>query len=198
MRLLLSAAALVLLAAPLGAASESADPTRVPAGRYTVDPTHATVLAKVSHLGFSDTTVRLDSVSGSVTYDPARPEAASAEIAIALGTLNSGLALRDEHLRGPNWFDVAGHPNATFVSRSMQRTTGNNGTMTGDLTFRGVTRPVTLAVKFNGFGTGMDRKPRIGLSATGTVKRSDFGMTSFMGPVADEVRLEIEAEFAGN
>ncbi|MDE2596637.1 MAG: YceI family protein [Sphingomonadales bacterium] len=197
MRKSIIAGTMLLVAAPLLAASETKDPAAVAAGTYTVDGSHATVLAKVVHLGFSTTTVRFDQVSGTLTYDPAKAEAAAASITVATGSLNSGFAARDEHLKGPGFFNAAAFPNATFASTRLVKTGADTADLPGQLTLLGVTKPLTLHVKFNGFGKGMDGKTRVGFSATGAIKRSDFGMKTFLGPVADDVALEIDAEFAG-
>lgn len=189
-------AALSALAAPLGAVKETADPAAVSAGTYVVDNTHATVLAKIGHLGFSINTVRFDTVNGTVSYDPAKPEASSADITIDTTTLNSGFGKRDEHLKGAQFFNVAAFPNATFKADKLVKTGADTADLPGQLTLLGVTRPVTLKVKFNGFGKGMDGQPRIGFAATAQLKRSDFGMKAFVPAVADEVAIEVDLELS--
>jgi polyisoprenoid-binding protein YceI len=190
--------ALLLLAVPLGAVSETSDPGTVPAGSYAIDNTHATVLAKANHLGFTQTTVRFDAISGSLSWDPARPEASSADISVDTAGLLSGFAPRDGHLKGANWLNVDGFPKATFKATRLEKTGANTANLPGELTLLGITRPLVLAVRFNGFGKGMDGKPRLGFTGTGTVKRSDYGMKGLLGPIADEVAIEVEAEFAQN
>lgn len=195
---LLIAPALVLaaLAAPIGAAPESVDPAVVPAGTYAVDNTHAAVLAQISHMGFSTNTVRFDSINGTVRYDPARPEASSADITIDTAPLYSGNVARDEHLRGAMFFNTAAFPKATFKADKLVRTGGASADLPGQLTLLGVTRPVTLKVRFNGVGKGMDGQPRIGFAATAAIKRSDFGMKAFIPAVGDDVALQIDLELA--
>lgn len=193
---LLLIAPVAVLAAPLGAVKETADPAAVPAGTYTVDNTHATVLGKTMHLGFSVNTVRFDTINGSVTYDPAKPEASTADITIDTTTLNSGFTPRDNHLKGAQFFNVAAFPNATFKADKLVKTGADTADLPGQLTLLGVTRPVTLKVKFNGFGKGMDGQPRIGFAATGAIKRSDFGMKAFVPAVGDDIALEVDLELA--
>lgn len=194
--LIAPAIAIAALAAPLGAAKETADPAAVQAGTYAVDNTHATVLAKVSHLGFSTNTVRFDTINGTVTYDPAKPEASKTDITIDTTTLNSGFGKRDEHLKGAQFFNVAAFPSATFKADKLVKTGADTADLPGQLTLLGVTKPVTLKVKFNGFGKGMDGAPRIGFAATGAIKRSDFGMKAFIPAVGDDVALAVDLELA--
>ncbi|NBC38184.1 polyisoprenoid-binding protein [Novosphingobium sp. FSY-8] len=181
-------------APPFGATT--VDPRAATAGTYSVDPTHATVLAQVKHLGFSTTYIRFDGLSGSITYDPKSPATSTANITIDAKGLESGFALRNEHLRGEAWFNVAAHPNILFKSSKLIVTGKRTARLSGELTMLGVTKPVSLNVTFNGYGMGMDKAPRVGLTASTTIRRSDFGMKTFMGPVSDEVRIEIEAEFS--
>lgn len=189
-------APLAVLAAPLGAVKETADPAAVPAGTYVVDNTHATVLGKTMHLGFSTNTIRFDTINGSVTYDPAKPEASTADITIDTTTLNSGFTPRDNHLKGAQFFNVAAFPNASFKADKLVKTGTDTADLPGQLTLLGVTKPVTLKVKFNGFGKGMDGQPRIGFAATGAIKRSDFGMKAFVPAVGDDIALEVDLELA--
>lgn len=194
--LIAPALALTALAMPAGAARETADPAAVTAGTYVVDNTHATVLAQVSHFGFSTNTVRFDGVNGTVSYDPAKPEASKADITIDTTSLNSGFGKRDEHLKGAQFFNVAAFPSATFKADKLVKTGADTADLPGQLTLLGVTRPVTLKVKFNGFGKGMDGQPRIGFAATGAIKRSDFGMKAFIPAVGDDVALQVDLELA--
>lgn len=194
--LIAPAIAIAALAAPLGAAKETADPAAVQAGTYVVDNTHATVLAQVSHFGFSTNTVRFDTINGTVTYDPAKPEASRTDITIDTTTLNSGFGKRDEHLKSAAFFNVAAFPSATFKADKLVKTGADTADLPGQLTLLGVTRPVTLKVKFNGFGKGMDGQPRIGFAATGAILRSDFGMKAFIPAVGDDVALSVDLELA--
>lgn len=185
-----------LVAAPLGAAMDSTDPAAVGAGTYLVDNSHAAVLAQVNHMGFSTNTVRFDSINGTVSYDPAKPDMSSADITIDTGSLNSGFAARDEHLKGAMFFNTTAFPKATFKGVHLMKTGANTGEYHGNLTLLGVTRPVALKVKFNGYGKGMDGQPRIGFSATAQLKRSDFGMKAFIPAVGDDVALQIDLELS--
>ena len=144
----------------------------------------------------STNTVRFDNVSGSVSYDPAKPAASTADITIDTTTLNSGFGKRDDHLKSKDFFNVAAFPTASFKASTLVKTGADTADLPGQLTLLGVTKPVTLKVKFNGFGKGMDGAPRIGFAATGAIKRSDFGMKTFIPAVGDDVALEIDLELA--
>lgn len=175
---------------------ESSDPLAVPAGNYAIDPSHTSAAASVVHMGFSKTTVSFGKVSGTYTYDPAKPEASTLEVSIDAGSLNSGWAARDAHLKSPEFFNVAAFPNVTFKSDKLEKTGANTANVAGNLTLLGVTKPVTLAVTFNGVGKGMDGIVRTGFAAITSFKRSEFGMKTFLPAVGDDVSIVIEAEFA--
>lgn len=179
---------------PRGATSK--DPATVPAGRYELDGTHSQVIASVDHMGFSSTLVYFKTVSGSLNYDPAKPEASTVDVSINPASLDTGHAERDDRLRGPMFFDVAQFPAATYKGTSLRKIDANHATVNGVLTLHGVSKPVALDVTFNGVGKGMMGDARIGLSARATFKRSDFGMSGFSPVVGDTVNLVIEIEAA--
>lgn len=196
---LAAAAALTLSFAPAAfsqaPAPASANPAAAPAGTYKLDPRHASLAAKVSHLGFSNYTMLLRGLDGELTYNPKRPTASKLNVRVDPRSVDTGLPDFDKEIgEDPRFF--AGQP-ITFVSRSLQQTGQNRGRLTGDLTFRGVTKPVTLDVTMVGAGQHpMNKKPVMGFSATGSIKRSDFGFTHLSPMIGDEVQLQIEAEFA--
>ena len=185
------------LAAVAVAAPQSRDPAQVPAGEYVLDARHASLTAKVAHLGgFSNYAMRFDKLEGGFAWDPANPAAARASIRVDPASIHTGLPSFDRDLAGPRWFDAAGHPAITFVSTRMEPGPDGRGTVTGDLTFLGVTRPVTLDVVFNGVGPGMmGTGTRLGFSGTGEIKRSDFGLTTSSNSAGDAVKLDFEVEF---
>lgn len=178
----------------------SMNPAEAPAGAYTLDPSHTSVTWRVNHLGVSWYTARFDTVSGDLTYDPVDPTRSSVRVAIQVGSVSTGL--RDQ--QGQLAFDKkvgealgsVAHPTARFVSTGLTRTGAATGAMTGDLTLNGITKPVTLNVVFGGSRTHpFNNKPLVGFSATGSFKRSDFGINNWAPAVGDEVRLQIETEF---
>lgn len=193
---LAAAAALSLLAAPTAfgqARNLSKDPAAAPAGTYKLDARHASLAAKVSHFGFSDYTFLIRGLEGEFTYDPKAPTASKLTVKVDPKSVDTGLPNFDKEIgEDPRFF--AGQP-ITFVSKSLTAAGDNKGKLVGDLTFRGVTKPVTLDVTFNGSANDMRGRPTMGFSATGVIKRSEFGFTHLAGMVGDEVELQIEAEF---
>lgn len=187
---------LALLSANAAAAGvESGDPKAVPAGQYALDPSHVGVAASVNHLGFSDTVVRFEKVSGTITYDPSKPASSSAEITIDAGSLNSSWLIRDNDLKGAKFFNAAQFPTIAFRSTALKPTGATTAELPGEVTLLGVTRPITLSVTFKGVGKGFDPSTRIGFAASTKIKRSDFGMKAFLPMVGDDVTITINAEF---
>lgn len=195
--------------APAAPAATAPKPPKadIPAGDYTLDKTHATLTFKVSHLGFSNYTASFADFDAKLRFDQANAAASSLEATIDPKslTLPAPPAGFQKELIGPQWLDAARYPAITFRSTKVETTGPDTGKVTGDLTLHGVTKPVTLEVTYNGgyVGHPMDPNARIGFSAKGAFKRSDFGIAygvpapgTTMG-VGDEVQVEIEAEFSG-
>lgn len=199
MKQLLSALAVALVAAAAPAVAQqvpgAADVSKVQAGAYKADPNHTQVVWSVDHMGFSILTGMFGQITGSLTIDPKEPAKAKLEVEVPM----SGLAVTSEkfakHLATPEFLDVAKHPTATFRSTSIEAS-GDKATIVGDLTLHGVTKPVTLQAVFHGVGVNpMNKAETIGFSATGKVKRSDFGLGAFAPVVSDEVDLTIAGAF---
>ena len=179
----------------------------IPAGDYTLDKTHATLVMKVNHLGFSNYTAAFASFDAKLKFDQNNAAASSLEATIDPKslTLPAPPAGFLAELTGPQWLNTASYPAITFKSTKVETTGADTGKVTGDLTLHGVTKPVVLDVTYNGgyVGHPMDPHARIGFSAKGMFKRSDFGIAygvpapgTTMG-VSDEVQVIIEAEFSG-
>lgn len=165
---------------------------------YKIDASHTRVVYGISHLGFSMMPGRFHDIDGTIHFDPANPESAMVDIVINPATVTMDDATLDGKLVGENFFNVAAHPTITFKSTHITKTGDNTGTVTGNVTLLGVTKPVSLDVVFNKkafnkyAGTDM-----VGFSATGKLKRSDFGMNYLLPDVGDEVTLNIQVEAAG-
>lgn len=177
------------------AAVETKDSAAVAAGTYEMDQSHASVAAKVDHLGFSTTTVRFAKLAGQLSYDPARPEASTVEVTIDTASLTSDWAARDAELKSPAFFNTAKFPTAKFTASSLTKTSASTAKVSGQLTLLGVTKPVQLDIKLLGSGTGMMGDRRIGFAGQTRIKRSDFGMTTFLPAIGDEVEIVIDVEF---
>jgi len=194
---LLIAAALALGSAP---ALAQAAPD-VPAGTYKLDPRHASLTWKVSHMGLSNYTARFAKLDGTLVFDPKDPAKSTVTATVDPASVRTDHAVPkdfDQELReDPRFFKVARFPEIRFVSTKVEKTGEKTGRMTGDLTFMGVTRSVTLDVTFNGSFKEhpMTKKAALGFSATGKVKRSEFGLDALVPFVGDDVSLSIEAEF---
>ncbi|HTK36770.1 MAG TPA: YceI family protein [Caulobacteraceae bacterium] len=170
------------------------NPLAAPAGTYALSRNHVGLIVKVQHSGFSYSIFRMNTVSGSLTWDPARPEASKVTATIAANSLSTNVAGFAETLSGPIWLDAATYPTITFTSTAIRRTGPTTGVVTGDLTLHGVTKPVALQVEMTGAGQGV-QTPAIGFSATGVVRRSDFGAGPASMVVGDEMAINIDLEF---
>jgi polyisoprenoid-binding protein YceI len=172
----------------------SADPAQTPAGSYVLDEKHASLVMKVSHMGFSHYTMRFNEIAGGFDYDPANWRSTVVRIEINAGSVDTGSPSFNRQVG--RMLDADKHPKIVFVSRGMEDVEGASAKLVGDLTFHGVTKPVSLDVTFNGTGPGMmGGGTRLGFSASGKIKRSDFGVSDYAQWVGDDVALLIEVEF---
>jgi polyisoprenoid-binding protein YceI len=189
------------------AAAAPTIPADLPAGAYTLDKAHASLVFRVSHMGFSHYTAQFKNFDVQMQFDPKNMAGSSITATIDPKSLdlNTPPAGFVEQLLGAQWFDAAQFPNATFKSTKVETTGANQANVTGEFTLHGVTKPVVFDALFNGGYAGhpMDPHARIGFSAHGSLKRSDFGISfgipepgSNMG-VSDAVEFAIEAEFSG-
>ena len=196
--ILVAAAALTLITAPSAMAAPGVSSKAVAdmaAGTYGIDTSHASLVAKVGHMGFSNYAMRFTKMDARFSFDPANPTAAKVTATVDPASVDTGSASFDEKLKGPTWLNTAKFPTISFASTALVLTGANTGKMTGDLTFLGVTKPVTLDVTWNGVGSGMMPETRTGFSATGTIKRTDFGFGTYVPVISDMVDLIIEIEF---
>ena len=172
----------------------------------TFEPDHTSVVFQYPHFGMSHPSGKIMGATGTLVLDKDDPAKSTVDITLDVKTLTTALPDFDTLLKGEKYFDIAHFPTATFKSTKVELTGENTANVTGDLTLHGVTHPVTLAVTFNGGYPGLagyDPNARIGFSAKGTLKRSQFGMGygipapgTTMG-VEDEVDFTIETEMTG-
>ena len=178
----------------------------MPAGVYTVDKTHASLIWKVSHAGLSNYTARFKSYDAEINFDPADITKSTVTAKIDPTTLETDYVATAEKDFNKNlitkeeWFNAGKFPEITFKSTKIEVTGENTGKIHGDLTFLGVTKPVTLDAKFNGAYAvqPFSKKPALGFSATGSITRSDFGLSTYVPMIGDKVDIVIEAEFGKN
>jgi polyisoprenoid-binding protein YceI len=172
-------------------------PAEVQAGAYALDSAHGKITWSVSHLGFSTYYGQFVNVEATLTLDSANPSASSLTATIPLTDVDPNSDGLKAHLQTADFFDTANHPVATFVSRSVTVDSDDptEATVVGDLTLRGVTRPVTMEVEFNQAGPSMGNTYKVGFDGEATIKRSEFGINYALPAVSDEVELHIEGEF---
>ncbi len=176
----------------------STERVQLEAGNYVLDPTHARINWSLSHAGLSEYTARFDTVSGTLQFDPDNPENSQVDIRIDPKSVSTGLAEFDKTLAGDKkYFDAETYPEIRFQLTDIVITSDRTGDLIGNLSLRGVTKPLTLKTTFNGAGKSFGHKGKtLGFSAIGQLTRSDFGMTYLTNfGIGDIVTLRIEAEF---
>jgi len=172
--------------------------SEAPAGNYRLDPTHASVTWSLSHAGLSHYTARFNDISGALTFESAAPETSRVDIRIDPASVSTGLPKFDEELAtSGNFFDSETYPDIRFVSTAITITGETTGLITGNLTLKGVTKPITLDTNFNGAGKSFGNPGKtLGFSATAKFLRSDYNMGHLVAfGIGDEVTLRIETEF---
>lgn len=173
-----------LVAAPAFAAPET----------YVIDGTHTFPRFEYNHLGYSTQVQRFTKTSGTVVWDRAA-KTASVDIVIDAKSVDTGYALFNEHIQGPDYLDTANHPTVTFKSTAVRFDGDRPTSIDGNLTIKGVTRPVTLSVtSFQAMPHPMLRKPAIGANAVTKIKRSEFNAGKNAPHVSDEVTIHIPVE----
>lgn len=181
-----------LLALALSAASVAAFAAPL---TYKIDPTHTDVIASWSHFGFSNPIAHFGQADGVITYDPDKVANSKVEVTIPLAGLNSHVPKFDDHLRSADFFDAEQYPTITFKSTAVKANGKNRLSVAGELTIKGITKPVTLDVTINKLGMQpMVQREAAGFGATTTIKRSDFGLGKYAPNVSDEVVLTITTE----
>ena len=177
------------------------DATRVTAGTYNTDPGHTLIGWRVSHFVFNYYFGIFGDATGTLTLDPANPNASKVDITIPVSKVTTASAGLTEHLLragkegGKADFFGPAPSDAKFVSTSVVAS-GNSAKITGNLTLNGVTKPVVLDTNFSGAGNNpFNKKATVGFHATTTIKRSDFGVTYGIPIVSDDVKLDISVAF---
>ena len=168
------------------------------AAEYKIDLSHSFIQFKISHMGFSVLNGRFDDFAGGFTWDKAKPETAAVNVTIKAASVNSNWAERDKHIRSKDFLEVDKFPEASFKSTKY---TGDatGGTLDGELTLHGVTKPVSIKMKAIGEGKDPWGGYRAGFAGTTTIKRSDFGVDKFqLGPQSDPMDFELFIEGTQN
>lgn len=166
--------------------------------RHTIDAVHSHVNFRIRHMGASSSWGRFNDVSGHVALDAAAPDAGSVEILVKTDSVDTANAKRDQHLKSQDFFSAKEFPEISFKSKSIKASGAGAFDVTGELTLHGVTKPLTVTLTKVGEGKGMDGSALVGYDTTFTLKRSDFGMSTYVkeGALSDEVTLMVSLEAA--
>ncbi len=163
--------------------------------KYHLDKTHSQILFFVNHIGFSNSLGKFHESEGYFTFDRKTPENSRIDFTVQTASIAMGDNTWNEHMKGKNFFNVEKFPSMAFKSTGIKITGENTADITGDLTILDVTKPVTLKTIHNKSGKHpFSGKYTTGLSATTTIKRSEFGMIYGLPLVGDEVTIRIEVE----
>ncbi len=166
------------------------------AADYEIDTkgAHASINFRIPHLGYSWLIGRFDGFSGQFSYDDKNPSAAKVSVEIDAASINSNHAERDKHLRGPDFLDTATYPKATFVSTSVTPKGERQAEIKGNLTLRGVTKPITILAEVVGGGQDPWGGYRQGFKGTAQLVLADFGIVKELGPASKSVELDLHVE----
>ena len=195
-----SAALAVIIAAailPARAQGVSTDASLAPAGTYAADTAHTRISWQLSHFGTSTYTGWFKSFDISLTFDPNAPEKSKLTASVDPASVSTLDPKFDEEIASAKFLDAVKFPAMTFSAATITKTGETTGTMAGDLTFHGVTKPVTFNITFHG-GTqsAMKNAYVLGFAATATIKRSEFGVIEYIDfGLGDDVTIGIEGEF---
>ena len=170
----------------LGMAVQAAD-------TFKIDPVHSSIIFSVKHFGASNFYGRFNDVKGTIVLDNADPSKSSIELTIPVESVDTHNEKRDQHLKGPDFFNAKQFPVMTFKSKKVE-SSGDNYNVTGDFTLHGVTKPLTLEVKKVGEGKGAEGEIRAGGETHFTIKRGDHGMNFMQGPLGDEINIVVSLE----
>jgi polyisoprenoid-binding protein YceI len=146
------------------------------ANTYTIDKAHSSIDFTVKHMGISNVKGSFKDFEGKIVMDEKKPSDDSANVTIKTTSIDTGTEKRDEHLKSPDFFDTAKFPEMSFKTTKVTKT-GKNFKVDGLLTLHGVEKPVSLKAEFGGEAKGPDGNERIAFSATGTLDRTQFGLT---------------------
>ncbi len=162
---------------------------------YTFDKNHTEVRFCWNHLGVSHQCAHFRKYDGEMMYDEANPQNSKIDVTFFTDSIETFVPVFNEHMKGEKLFDAKKYPEITFKSTKFEKVTDKTGKVYGDLTIKGVTKPVVLNVTLNFAGAHpMTKKPTLGIGATTTVKRTEFGVSQAAPFVSDEVTIEIQTE----
>ena len=185
------------VAAKVAGATElrGADLSALPAGTYKSEQGHAYVAFQYLHQGYAKPIIRWGTTDATIVFDAENPENSTLTVTLPVNDIDTGVDAWDDHIKAEGFFDAANYPVVTFVSTDIDQIRDGYGTLTGNLTMKGVTKPFTLTGTVNKVGQHFrSGKNMFGVSATGKLKRSDFGVDKY-APMADDIDIIVEVEF---
>jgi polyisoprenoid-binding protein YceI len=163
---------------------------------YQLEKTHVDLLFSINHAGFTEKHGSFRELDATLRYDAQQPENSQVNVTVKMGSVDTGFPARDTDLRSDKFLDVAKYPEMHFVSTKVTRDADQTLRIDGELTLHGITKPLTLHAKLNKAAPNpFDKRPTLGFSATGSLRRSDFGISTYLPMIGDVVTLTIDAEF---
>ena len=185
---------LPLVLAAAGLALSASAFASAPAGNYKIDPVHSVAYFEIGHMGgISRFMARFNEISGDLVVDA--PEKSKIKVDVKTESIDAKFEALDKHLKSPDFFNAVQFPTMSFTSTSVTLNAAGEGSVSGNLNLHGVTKPVTFKLKQIGSGKGMKGETRVGYVASGSVKRTDFGMGyGVPGAATDDVDLHINIE----
>lgn len=169
-------------------------PLTAMADDYEIDDGHSSVLFNIQHFNAAYVYGRFNDVKGNLVWNETEPARIQLDLTVQAASVDTDLDKRDQHLRGPDFFDVTNHPEIRFVSKRVTPRANRSYMIDGELTLHGVTRPITVYLNKTGEGDDPWGGHRLGVETTFTIKRSDFGMTHMLDGLSDEVKLIVALE----
>ncbi|RUT44073.1 YceI family protein [Acinetobacter baumannii] len=162
---------------------------------YKIDPTHTATVFSWNHFGFSTPSANFSDIQGVIKVDIAKPANSSVNVTIPLSSVNTNVPALDKEFQEEAWFNAAKYPNITFKSTKVETKDKKHFKITGDLTVKGITKPVVLDAVLNKQGEHpMAKVPAIGFNATTSFNRSDFGLGNYVPNVGDKITVNITTE----
>jgi polyisoprenoid-binding protein YceI len=164
--------------------------------KYNLNKDHTDITFRISHAGFTMKHGSFEDMSGTLTLDAGHLDASSVEVGVAMNSIVTNHVKRDHDLQGANFLDAGHFPDMRFVSTKVVKTGATTLDITGDLTLHGVTKPLLLHTTINKIGPSpFGQAQTAGFTATGALKRSDYGIKEAIPMIGDDVAIEIDAEF---
>lgn len=162
---------------------------------YNIDPHHTATVFSWNHFGFSTPSANFTDIQGVIKVDTAKPSASSVDVTIPVSSVNTSVTALDKEFQEDGWFNAGKYPNITFKSTKVETKDKKHFKITGNLTVKGITKPVVLNAVLNKQGIHpMTKAPAIGFNATTSFNRSEFGIANYVPNVGDKITVNITTE----